>query len=200
MRPITAIVVALLVRLACSAAARTQDVQRGESRDGRYAVVLSENSRHRITYDVVMRTGGSVLHRVVSNYQPAREVEEWARHEAASAEVYWSPTSKYVAIDEAPYHHGGEVFLAKIDGEKVRDIRLPREAIVAATHCQWDRYRIRVKQGWLSDRELSLTLGGYAVREFLSGGRRISFDRTFDIRLRLERGGAVLTSCRETKP
>lgn len=189
-------VVFLLVTFASSAQARTQELQGGVSRDGSRAVVLHEDPRHRITYEIVTWPNGSVLHRVLSNYQLEGRIEEWARHEAADAEVYWSPRSDYVAIDEAPYHHGGEVFL--VDVEKMRDIHLPREGIIAATHCRWERYRIRVQHGWHSDRELSLTLGGYAVRETLSDGRRVSLNRTFDVQLRIERDRAIVLSCRET--
>ena len=188
----------MLVLLAIAASTRTPGLSDVVSRDGRYRVVVAESPRHRITFDIVTQPGGSILHRVVSNYQPYPDTETLARHEPANVEVYWSPESNYVAIDEAAYHHGGEVFLAEMRRGKTREVGLPREAIVAATGRQWDRYRIRVEEGWVSEEELSLTLGGDAVQSYLPDGRHTLLNRTFEVRLWIHEGRATLTSCRET--
>lgn len=194
-------VIAMLLASCSVAAARHETLQDGISPNGRFHIVASQNAHKRISYDVELRAS-AVLHRFISTYQPEPdEAPDWAWDEAISAEVYWSPDSRYVAIDEPPYNHGGTVFLAAVRGDAVQTIAVPGAAMVAATHAHWDRYRTRVHAGWTSPHDLSLVLGGYAITEFLPDGRHVSYDRTFEICLHIAHGRAEVTSAHDiTRP
>jgi hypothetical protein len=192
------VLTAILLFCSTLAYARSSELQGGQSPDGRLTVLVSESPRSRISYQIVSLRSHSVLKRFPSTYQPfADESTGWSWHEAAGAEVRWSPDGHYVAIDEDTYHHAGEVLLAEVRGRTVRSIPLPERAIIAGTHQKWDRYRIRVQEGWVSGRDLSLHLGGYAVQDYLPDGRHTFVNRSFEVQLRVHRGRVTLTGCHE---
>jgi hypothetical protein len=189
---------AILLLCSTRAFARSSELQGGESPDGRFTVLVSESPYKRISYTIVGLPSHAVLERLLSTYQPfADESPHWSWHEAAGTEVRWSPDSHYVAIDEDTYFHAGQVLLAEMRKGVVRSVPLPERAIIAGTHQKWDRYRIRIQEGWLSERDLSLHLGGYAVRDYLPDGRHVSFNRSFEVRLQMHGGRARLISCHE---
>jgi hypothetical protein len=189
---------AMLLLCNTRAFARSSELQGAESPDGRFTVLVSESPHKRISYAIVALPSHTVLERFLSTYQPsADESPNWSWHEAAGAEVRWSPDSHYVAIDEDTYFHAGQMLLAEIRKGMVRSIPLPERVIIRGTHQKWDRYRIRIQEGWVSRRDLSLYLGGYAVRDYLPDGRHVSFNRSFEVRLQMHAGRATLISCHE---
>ena len=170
----------------------------GQSPDGQFTVLVSESPHQRISYEIVALPSHSVLKRFRSTYQSfPDELQDWSWHEAAGAEVRWSLDGHYVAIDEDTYYHAGQVLLAEVTGRIVRSISLPKRAIIAGTQRKWDRYRIRFLDGWVSERDLSLHLGGYAVQDYLPDGRHTFVNRSFEVQLRVHRGRATLTTCHE---
>ena len=161
-------------------------------------MLVSETSRKRISYEIVALPSSSVLKKFPSTYQPfADESPDWSWHEAARAEVCWKADGHYLAIDEDTYHHAGQVLLAEVRGRRVHSIPLPERAIVAATHQKWDRYRIRIREGWVWKRELSLDLAGYAVQTYLPDGIHTFVNRSFEVQLRVRKGRATLIDCHE---
>jgi hypothetical protein len=189
---------AILLFCDTAAYARTTELRGGKSPDGRLTVLVSENSRKRINYEIVALPSHSVLRKFPSTYQPfADESPDWSWHEATGAEVCWKADGHYLAIDEDTYHHAGHVLLAEIKGRSVRSIPLPERAIIAATGQKWDRYRIRIQEGWVWRRELSLHLAGYAVQTYLPDGRHTFVNRSFEVQLRVRKGHAMVIDCRE---
>ena len=169
-----------------------EDLRDAASPNGRYRVrAVESGTPSRITYDIVSARTGAVLHRFLSSYQPESGSGDWAWEHTTEAEVSWSPDSHYVAIDEQVHRYIGEVLLAEV-GDVTRAINLPEKLLIARTRLDWDRYRIRLRDGWTSPRELSLGVAGKVITGTLGGDRRTYKHVEFHFVLRIRRGEATI--------
>ena len=185
--------IAFCFLLGCVAAARTQELRDAASPNGRYPVRAVESGfPSRISYDIVSVPRGALLHRFPSSYQPDEGSGDWSWEHTTDAEISWSADSRYVAIDEQVHRYIGEVLLAEV-GAVTRSIRTPAKTLIARTKLDWDRYRIRIRDGWLSQSDLSLGLAGKVVTSILDDGRRTYKHIQFHFVLRLSRGKATIT-------
>jgi len=196
MRPLLAMFVLLSASL--EADARSKVLHAGDSADGHFRVEVSERPGRGITYDIVSRKAGSVIHRIPSSYQSEDgEASDWCWDLASHAEVHWSPGGHYVVIDEQVHNYIGQVFLVLVGPGSTATLSLPETQILAATRMHWDRYRIRFVR-WGDAGRLSLVLAGQVVSGVLADGRQTYEHRYFEIDLRIRGRRAVMISCRDT--
>jgi hypothetical protein len=183
--------VTFLILLALDAHARTTALQNSVSPDHRYRIQVAEtgNGSH-IWYQIVRTRDSSIIHSIPSSYQPEEgELEDWSWNHSTDAEVAWSAGGHYVSIDEQVHRFIGEVLIVQITRGSARDIKVPEDAMITATKHLWDRHRIRVMRGWISDDRISLVLAG---RE-----RQTYSDLYFEIILHIKAGKASIISCRD---
>jgi hypothetical protein len=175
------------------AGGRTHELREARSPDGRYRInVVEHGSPGRISCDIVSLRTGALLHRFPSSYQPDDLAENWAWEHAVDAEVSWSNDSRYVVIDEQVHRYIGRVLLAEV-GNVTRTIPIPEKTLITRTQREWDRYRIRVREGWLSPREISLGLAGRIITGVLEDGRRTHKHVQFHFVLRIQGTKAIIT-------
>jgi hypothetical protein len=165
------LVTAICVLFAAAGFARTQELRQAVSPDGRYTVKAVESGTPlRISYDIVSVRTGARLHRFSSSYQPEKGAGDWDWEHTIDAEVSWSPDSRYVALDEQVHRNMGEVLLAEV-GENTRGIPMPEKAVIKRTQLDWDRYRIRLRDGWRAPQDLSLSIAGQVSTGVRADGR-----------------------------
>lgn len=181
----------LLLASALSAHARTEPLEDSVSPNHRYRLqAVERGTPPQITYDLVRRRNGALLHRFESGYQPEEgELSNWSWNHSTGAQVDWSPDSRYVAIDETVHRYSGEVLMAEITRHGVRRIELPESAILTATKRHWDRHHIGFQEGWISADEISLLLAGKEAETFKSLYIKVV------LRVRVRK--AVVISCHE---
>jgi hypothetical protein len=184
------LVTAALITFAFPALARTENLESGESPNGRCRVQVVERGPQRhITYNLVRVRHDIVLHRFWSSYQPDEgELPDWSWNHACDATVSWSPDGHYFAIGEAAHNYIGAVRLGSVTRNRVREISLPEQSMLRATKREWDRYMFHLDDGWISDDRVSL---GFVGRR--SDDKDLS---RFKMILRVKAGRAVLLSCR----
>lgn len=106
-----------------------------------------------LAYAISSTAANTPLIEIPSTYQ---ETEEGAL--AHSGEIYWSPNSCFVAMDEENIRFRGNLFIVALAEGNAHRVELPN--FLGQTGDQWERYRIRVHKGWITPDCLSLLLGG----------------------------------------
>ena len=194
----TVLTITLLMIFALAAHARTAALEDGVSPNHRYRVQAAETPKHHLTYQIVRRRDGSVIHSIETSYQPEEgELPGWSWNHSTEAEVSWSEDSRYVAIDEQVHHYIGEFLLVEIDRGHARNIAIPEKAMLARTRLHWDRSHIGSQfeqTTWASPHLLNLEMAGEVITNTFDDGRFTSEQARFNFTLRVDHGRATIAS------
>lgn len=134
-------------------------------------VAKAHTERSKICYQLRNRRTHRLLATVLSTYQSHPEAHDGGSDHwwdvAESTDVFWNRDASLAAIDEYPIQHGGHVRLVAVVGRnQARVLVVPENQLLRRTGFKWNRVRIRVRSsppgsGWIDDRQLCLTIGGY---------------------------------------
>lgn len=161
----------ILLAAACTLPAVADDlplqVVQAAHQPNRWQMVLSSHRDatgevDHYEYRLEEATTKKVVLVIPCTYQPDEGAEVWARQNAESATVYWSPDGRLFALDEGNYRFRGDVFIVDLaEPANPQTRKLGRDDIAGLFPQKMERWRIRIEQGWIDDHRLSLTLGLY---------------------------------------
>jgi hypothetical protein len=126
----------------------------------------TEKNKTTIVYKLLNIKTGITLLSIQSSYQPDVGAPGWGLENAKGAEIHWNNSCTKLAIDEENHRYIGKLFVvAIISANEAKNVSLPEKLKISREDRKWDRYRVRVKSGWITDTDLSISVAGVELTE-----------------------------------